>query len=73
MTARLLHLIVYRPTFLVVLLACITAFFAYHARHIEYDSSIESLLPEDDPEKTCYEQVIQQFGNDEAGISETGF
>lgn len=68
MTARLIHLIVDRPTLLVVVLACITTFFAYHARHIEYDSSIESLLPEEDPEKTYYEQVIQQFGNDEAGI-----
>jgi predicted RND superfamily exporter protein len=68
MTARLIHLIVYRPTLLLVLLSCITAFFAYHARHIEYDSSIESLLPEDDPERAYYEQVIQQFGNDEAGI-----
>lgn len=66
--ARLIHLIVYRPALLVVLLAGVTAFFAYYAQHIEYDSSIESLLPADDPEKTYYEEVIQQFGNDEAGI-----
>lgn len=68
MATRLIHLIVYRPTVLVALLACITAFFAYHARQIDYDSSIESLLPQDDPERAYYEQVIQQFGNDEAGI-----
>ncbi|MGE0679743.1 MAG: MMPL family transporter [Candidatus Binatia bacterium] len=68
MTARLIHFIVYRPALLLVLLSCITVFFAYHARHIEYDSSIESLLPQDDPERAYYEQVIQQFGNDEAGI-----
>ena len=62
---RLYHLIVDRPKAVLLLIALITCYFGYHARHIQLDSSIESLLPKDDPEKEYYEEVRRLFGSDE--------
>jgi hypothetical protein len=42
-----------------------TACFALQARHIQLDSSIESLLPQGDPEKEYYEDVRRLYGSDE--------
>src|SRR5215510_9467917 len=65
---RLSRLIVYRPWLVLVLIALLTGFFAYYARQIRIDSSVESLLPAGDPEKRYYDEVRQLFGRDDVGI-----
>jgi predicted RND superfamily exporter protein len=65
---RAYHLIVHRPKTILFFIFLLTVFFAYHARHIRLDSSVESLLPKDDPNKEYYDEVRQLFGSDEIGI-----
>ena len=48
---RVSHLIIYRPKAILFLILLLTGFFAYHARNIRLDSSVDSLLPKNDPEK----------------------
>ncbi len=60
--------IVGRPKIVLFLLLLITGFFAYHARAIRLDSSVDSLLPKNDPEKQYYNEVRQLFGSDEIGV-----
>ncbi len=65
---RVYHLIVHRPKIVLFLLLLVTLFFAYHARNIRLDGSVESLLPKDDPDKEYYDGVRQIFGSDEIGV-----
>jgi predicted RND superfamily exporter protein len=65
---RVYALIIHRPKSILLLLFLVTGFFANHARHIRLDSSVESLLPKDDPEKAYYDEIRQQFGSDEIGV-----
>ncbi|MGE0683745.1 MAG: MMPL family transporter [Candidatus Binatia bacterium] len=65
---RLYDLIVHRPKSVLLLILLLTGFFANHAQQIRLDSSIESLLPRNDPEKTYYDGVRRQFGSDEIGV-----
>ena len=62
---RIYGLIVRRPKMILLLIVLLTAFFAFQARHIRLDSSIESLLPHDDPEKEYYEEIRRLYGSDE--------
>ncbi len=57
-----------RPKALLALLFLLTALFAHHARRIRLDSSVEGLLPKEDPEKEYYEEVRRLFGNDGIGV-----
>jgi uncharacterized protein len=61
-------LIIYRPKIILFLILLLTGFFAYHARYIRLDSSVDSLLPKDDPEKGYYDEVRHLFGSDEIGV-----
>jgi predicted RND superfamily exporter protein len=65
---RVWSLIVSRPKPLLLLLFLLTGFFAAHARHIRLNSSVESLLPAEDPEKRYYEEIRHLFGSDEVGV-----
>jgi predicted RND superfamily exporter protein len=65
---RVYDLIIHRPKSILFFILLLTGFFANHARHIHLDSSVESLLPKDDPEKAYYDEVRQQFGSDEIGV-----
>ncbi|HXG19367.1 MAG TPA: MMPL family transporter [Methylomirabilota bacterium] len=62
------HLIVSRPKLILFVIFLLTGFFADHARRIRLDSSVDSLLPKEDPEKTYYDEIRQQFGSDEIGV-----
>ena len=62
------RLIVHRPKIVLFLILLLTAFFLTHARNIRLDSSVDSLLPRNDPEKTYYDEIRQQFGSDEIGV-----
>src|SRR5256885_5946725 len=65
---RIAHLIAYRPKILLLLLFLLTAFFAYYARQIRIDSSVESMLPAGDPEKQYYDEVRRLFGSDDLAV-----
>jgi uncharacterized protein len=65
---RVYSLIVGKPKIILFSLLLITAFFAYHARDIRLDSTVDSLLPKNDPEKQYYNEVRQLFGSDEIGV-----
>ena len=67
MLTSMADLIVHRPKTILVCIFLLTAFFASHARHIDYDSTLESLIPQDDPEQTYYAEVRELFGSDEGG------
>jgi len=62
---RIYGLIVRRPKLILLLIVLLTAFLSLQARHIRLDSSIESLLPQDDPEKEYYEEIRRLYGSDE--------
>jgi predicted RND superfamily exporter protein len=62
---RIYGLIVRRPKLTLLLIVLLTAFFALQARHIRLDSSIESLLPRNDPEKEYYEEIRQLYGSED--------
>jgi len=64
----LYRLIVHRPKLILIVILLLTGFFASHARHIRIDSSVESLLPESDPESQYAEEVRRLFGSDEVGV-----
>jgi predicted RND superfamily exporter protein len=65
---RIYYFIVHRPKTVLLFILLLTGFLAYHAQHIRLDSSVESLLPQDDPEKRYYDEVRQLFISDEMGI-----
>src|SRR5438105_4105129 len=65
---RIVHVVVYRPKLLLFLIFVLTAFFAFHACQIRTVSSIESLLPQGDPQKQYYDEVRQLFGSDDLAI-----
>jgi predicted RND superfamily exporter protein len=65
---RIFRLIVHRPKPILSIILLLTAFFAYHARHIRIDSSVEALLPRGDPEKAYYDQIRQTFGSDDVAV-----
>ncbi len=65
---RIAHLIVHRPKILLFFLLLLTGFFAYYARHIRTDSSVESMLPQGDPEKLYYDDVRRLFGSDDVAV-----
>ncbi|MGE4092771.1 MAG: MMPL family transporter [Candidatus Binatia bacterium] len=65
---RLAQLIVDWPKTILLLIFISTCFFAYHAQHIRLDSSVERLLPGNDPENQYYQEVRELFGNDEVGV-----
>jgi len=62
---RIYGLIIRRPKLTLLLIFLLTAFFALQARHIQLDSSIESLLPHDDPEREYYDEICQLYGSDD--------
>ena len=65
---RIYRTIVGRPWGVLAALLLATAFFGYHAAHLRMDSSVEALLPGDDPGKRYYEEVRRLFGSDEVGV-----
>ncbi|MEA2624328.1 MAG: uncharacterized protein QOD06_373, partial [Candidatus Binatota bacterium] len=65
---RIYQTIVGRPLPVLLVIAAITAFFGFEASHIRVDSSVEALLPENDPEKAYYDQIRRLYGSDEIGV-----
>lgn len=65
---RVYQCITERPRTILLLVLLLTGFLAYHAQHIRLDSSVESLLPQHDPENQYYAEVRRLFGSDEVGV-----
>ena len=61
-------LIVNRPKTLLLLLFILTCVFGVYAKDIRLDSSVESLLSQDNPDSQYYAEVRQLFGSDEVGV-----
>ncbi len=56
------------PRSVIAVIALLTVGFGTFAVHLRVNSSIETLLPQDDPERIYYEDVKKTFGSDEAGV-----
>ncbi len=65
---RWYRFIIHRPRFVLLLIFLITGFFAFHARHIQVDSSLDSLLPDNDPERQYYNDVVRLFGSENVAV-----
>jgi predicted RND superfamily exporter protein len=65
---RLYRLVVEWPWAILVSIFLLTAFFGYYAVRIRIDSSVESMLPQGDPERQYYEEVRRLFGRDDVGV-----
>ena len=65
---RLYLFVVNRPKTLLLLLFILTCVFGVFAKDIRLDSSIESLLSQDNPDSQYYAEVRQLFGSDEVGV-----
>ena len=65
---RLYLLVVNRPKTLLILLFLLTGVFGWYAKDIRLDSSVESLLSQDNPDSQYYAEVRQLFGSDEVGV-----
>lgn len=66
--SSLLSIPVRYPRSVIAIIAAVTAGFAAFAIQLRVNSSIENLLPRDDPERLYYEDVRRTFGSDEAGV-----
>ncbi len=65
---RWYRFIIHRPCFVLLLILLLTGFFAFHARHIQVDSSLDSLLPDNDPERQYYNDVVRLFGSENVAV-----
>ncbi|NOT55986.1 MAG: MMPL family transporter, partial [Deltaproteobacteria bacterium] len=65
---RWYRFIIHRPRFVLLLILLLTGFFAFHARHIQIDSSLDSLLPDNDPERQYYNDVVRLFGSENVAV-----
>ena len=65
---RLYLLVVNRPKTLLLLLFLLTCVLGVYAKDIRLDSSVESLLSQDNPDSQYYAEVRQLFGSDEVGV-----
>jgi predicted RND superfamily exporter protein len=66
--SRLIGLAIRFPRATLAVLAAITAAFGLLAIDFRVDSSVDTLLPKDDPARAYYEEVKQVFGSDEATV-----
>lgn len=65
---QLYLLVVNRPKTLLLLLFLLTCVFGVYAKDIRLDSSVESLLSQDNPDSQYYAEVRHLFGSDEVGV-----
>jgi len=65
---RLLGIPVHWPKLTLAVMLAVTAVFAAFTSRIRVDSSIENLLPSDDPAKLYYDQVKTVFGDEEIAV-----
>jgi uncharacterized protein len=64
MWTRLAHIVLKYRLFLIIFLALVTGFMAYHARKAEYTYTLSTVVPDNDPEMQFFQQFRQMFGED---------
>jgi predicted RND superfamily exporter protein len=60
--------IIARARWIIAATLLVTVFFGWHASRITVDSSIEALLPQDDPDQRYYAEIRKLYGSDEIGF-----
>ncbi|HVN88014.1 MAG TPA: efflux RND transporter permease subunit [Candidatus Binatia bacterium] len=65
---RLLRLPQRAPRLTLAVMCALTVFFGVFAGRVKMDSSIENLLPADDPDKLYYDDVRKVFGDEEIAV-----
>src|SRR4029453_2916577 len=60
--------IVGRAWWIIAATLLVTCFFGWEASRIPGESSVEALLPQDDPEKQYYSEIRKLYGSDEIGF-----
>jgi hypothetical protein len=68
MMKRLLLLPQRAPRAALLVTVLLTAFFGWFAQSIRVDSSMENLLPADDPDRLYYDEVERVFGSEEISV-----
>lgn len=68
MIARLFLLGARRPLPVALLVAIVTAFLGAGMARLELDTSFDSLIPSDDPDRLVYQRVMGEFGSDNKTI-----
>lgn len=64
MWTRLAHIVLKYRLFLIIFLALVTGFMAYHARKAEYTYTLSTVVPDNDPDMLFFQQFRQMFGED---------
>ena len=67
-TNAVFRAIVGYPRTVLLAAALLTAALAFPAAKLEVDSSVDGLLPRDDPGRAEFERARERFGSDELGI-----
>lgn len=65
---KLLTIPVRAPRLTLLAVVSITLVFGFFARSIRVDSSIENLLPDNDPDRLYYEEIKEVFGDEEITV-----
>ena len=60
--------IVARARWIIAATLIVTVFFGWQASRITVDSSVEALLPQDDPERRFATEIRSLYGSDEIGF-----
>ncbi len=68
MTDTVYRAIVRHPWLVLAVAAIVTVLLGSGVRHLRVDSSVETLLPRNDPGQALYSQVVERFGSDEIDI-----
>ncbi|MFQ5667222.1 MAG: MMPL family transporter [Candidatus Binatia bacterium] len=61
---RLLTVPLRAPRLTLAVVVAVTVFFGFFARSMQFDSSVENLLPANDPDKLYYDGVKKEFGDE---------
>ena len=60
--------IIARAWWIIAATLLVTVFLGWAASRITVDSSVEALLPPDDPERRYYSEIRKLYGSDEIGF-----
>src|SRR5215475_15723686 len=60
--------IITRARWIIAATLLVTVFLGWQASRITVDSSVEALLPQDDPEREYYNEIRKLYGSDEIGF-----
>lgn len=64
MWTRLAHIVLKYRLFLIIFLALVTGFMAYHARKAEYTYTLSTVVPANDPDMQFFQEFRKMFGED---------